>query len=121
PSELRPDRKLIVIQSDANAATTFSPAGPLTREELELVEAPASDLALEALLPLRAVKIAGQWSLSDAAVARLLGLEALSQQDIVCTLDSVKDDLALVIMSGKVAGAVGGVSSDIDLRGKLNF
>jgi len=121
-NQLRAERKLIVVESTmAQPSAVFSPLGPLTREELELVETTASGLALEALLPPRALKIGGQWPLADGAVARLLGLEAVSQHDVACTLDSVKDNLAIVSLAGKVAGAVGGVSSDIELKGKLNF
>jgi hypothetical protein len=120
-TELRPDRRLVAVQSSAKEVVQFSTGGPLTREELDLIEAPASGLALEALLPSGATKIGGQWPLSDTVVARLLGLEAISQQDVTCTLDSVKDNVAIVSLAGKVAGAVGGISSDIELKGKLNF
>ena len=73
----------IVVESSAKSAQLFSPEGPLTREELELVETPASGLALESLLPPRVVKIGSTWQLADNTVARLLGLEAVSKQD--CT------------------------------------
>jgi len=120
-TELRPQRRLIAVQSSVKEAIRFSPSGPITREELDLIEVPASGLALEALLPSGAMKIGGQWPLTDPIVARLLGLEAVSQQDVSCTLDSVKENVAIVSFTGKVAGAVGGVSSDIELKGKLNF
>lgn len=120
-NELRTERRLIAIESNSKSAVLFSPTGPLTREELDLIEAPASGLALEGLLPVSPAKIGGQWPLSDTIVARLLGLEAVNQQDVTCTLDSVKDSIAIVSLSGKIAGAVGGVTSDIDLKGKLNF
>jgi len=120
-TELRPERRLLAVSSNSEQATNFSPNGPLTREELDLLELPGSGLALEALLPATPIKTGGQWTLADATVARLLALEAVSQQDISCTLDSVKDNIAIVSLEGKVAGAVGGVSTDIELRGKLNF
>jgi len=120
-NELRPERRLMVVESNAKGSTLFSPQGPLTREELDLVEAPASGLALEALLPPRAMKIGSNWPLPEPTISRLLGLEAISQQDVVCTLDSVKDNIALVSLAGKISGAIGGVSSDIELKGKLNF
>jgi len=120
-TELRPERRLIAVQSSTKDAVLFSPRGPLTREELDLIEMPASSLALEAILPSGATKIGGQWPLTDTVVSRLLNLEAVSQQDVTCTLDSAKDNVAIVSLSGKVAGAVGGVSSDIELKGKLNF
>lgn len=120
-SDLRKERRLISVESNAREAIFYSPGGPLTREELELVQPPASALAVESLLPLRPAKIGSQWTLSEAAVARLFGLEALSEHEVVCTLDSVKDNVAIISLAGKVAGAVGGVGSDIELKGKLNF
>jgi hypothetical protein len=118
---LRPERRLIAVESGDKAAVLFSPQGPITREELELIELAGSGLALEALLPPRVQKIGSQWPLRDTTVARLLGLEAVSQQDVACTFDSVKEGVAIVSLAGKITGAVGGVSSDIELKGKLNF
>lgn len=119
--ELRPERRLVAVESHSKNAVLFSPNGPLTREELDLIELPGSGLALEGLLPPQAMKIGSQWPLAEATIARLLGLEAVSQQDVSCTLDSVKENVAIVSLAGKVTGAVGGVSSDIELKGKLNF
>jgi hypothetical protein len=120
-NELRPERRIIAVESNAKDSVLFSPQGPLTREELDLIAAPGSGLALEALLPPRATKVGSQWQLGEATASRLLGLEAVSQQDVVCTLDSVKDNIAIISFAGKVSGAVGGVSSDSELKGKLNF
>jgi hypothetical protein len=118
---LRADRTLIAAAANEKQAVLFSPGGPLIREELDLLEVPGSGLALESLLPAAAVKVGGQWTLSEVTVARLLGLDAVSEHDITCTLDSVKDNVAIASLAGKVAGAVEGVSSDIELKGKLNF
>jgi hypothetical protein len=120
-TKLRGDRRVIAVASNATDAVLYSSEGPLTRDELELLQVPASGLALEALLPSATIKTGGTWPLSENAVARLLNLDAVSQQDVACTLDSVKDNVAIVSLAGKVAGAVGGVSSDIELKGKLNF
>jgi hypothetical protein len=118
--ELRDSRRLIVVDAQGQP-TSFSPLGPITREELELVEAPASRVQLESLLPGRRVKCGETWTLADAQIANLLGLDAVSQQDVRLALDSIEDDLAIVSLAGKIAGAIGGVSSDIELKGKLNF
>jgi hypothetical protein len=120
-NSLREDRRLIVLDGDRPLPVLFSPLGPLTREELELIEAPGSSLPLGALLPGRPIKIGSQWELASAAVERLLGLEAVSQQNVVGTLQSVEKEVAIASLEGKVAGAVGGVSSDIELKGKLNY
>jgi len=118
---LRDDRRLIVVESTEKQATTFSPLGPLTREELELIDVPASGLALAALLPLRVVKVDQSWQQPDWAVARLLGLDVVSQHDVTGTLTEVKDNVAVISLQGKVSGAIGGVTSEIELTGKLNF
>ncbi len=118
---LREGRRLIAVEPAGQQAVLFSPAGPLTREELELLQTPGSGLALEALLPPRILKLGGHWQIADDAAGKLLGLDVVNQQNITATLDSAKDGVAVVSLVGKVAGSVGGVSSDIDLKGKLNF
>ena len=118
---IRDERRLIVVEAGEKQATTFSPLGPLLRDEIDLVEVPGSSLSLAALLPDKAVEIGDTWTHPDWAIARLLNLDAVNQQDIVSKLTDVKDQVAIVSLEGKVAGAVGGVSSDIELKGKLNF
>jgi len=122
-NELRPERRLIGVQLGGEGSTFFSPSGPLTREELELVSVPGGGLILDSLLPERAAKIGDKWPLSDTSVARLLDLDSVSQHDVACTLDSVKDkeNVAIISLAGKVTGAIDGVSSDIELKGKLNY
>lgn len=118
---LRNERRLFVIQHKGEDATLFSPIGPLTREELELVDAPGSSTVLAAILPGKKVVIDDTWKLNNQTIARLLGLEAVSDQDIVAKLTKVEDSLAIFSLDGKVTGAVGGVSSEIDLHAKANF
>src|SRR5262245_6930447 len=84
---LRPERRLISVESSTTGASLYCPSGPLTRDELDLLQVPGGELAPESLLAPRAVKIGGQWPLAEATVARLLGLEAISEQDVICTLD----------------------------------
>lgn len=117
---LRPDRRLIV--ADVQEATTlFSPSGPLTREELDLIETPGSSDCLNLLLAGKSVPLGGKWKLPDAAVTRILALEAVGQQDVTASLTKVEDGLAIIDLGGKVSGAVGGVSTEIDLQGKANY
>jgi hypothetical protein len=120
-NELRPDRQLICVQADPKSTTIFSPRGTLTREELDLVTVPGGGLLLDGLLPQRQLKTDENWPLEDGAVVRLLGLEAVSQHDLMGTLSAVKEGVAIISLAGKVTGAIGGVSSDIELKGKLNY
>src|SRR5260370_26084482 len=48
---LRPERRLCVAQRTKDRLMVYSPAGPLTREELELTSEHSATLALPGLLP----------------------------------------------------------------------
>jgi hypothetical protein len=54
---LRPDVALLVADRRAGDLVVFSPQGPLTRSELELVQAAGDPLTLAALLPTRSVRV----------------------------------------------------------------
>lgn len=118
---LREERRLILVQHKGEDAHLFSPVGPLAREELELLDAPGSSTVLAAILPSRKVAIDDTWKLNNQTIARLLGLEAVSEQDIIAKLTKVEDSLAIFSLDGKITGAVGGISSEIDLHAKANF
>ena len=118
---LRNERRLFVIQHKGEDATLFSPIGPLTREELELVDAPGSSTVLAAILPGKMTAIGDEWKLNNQTVARLLGLEAVREQDVVAKFTKVENSLAIFSLDGKITGAVGGVASEIDLNAKANF
>ena len=118
--QLRDDRRLILLER-GQSPTLYSPAGPLTREELDLIDTAASSAHLDRLLPGKAIEVGGTWTISDDAAARLLGLEAIGHQELNAKLEKIEDGLAIIHLAGKVSGAVGGVSSEIDLEGKANY
>jgi hypothetical protein len=117
---LRDERRLIVADY-GESSTLYAPAGPLTREELELIDAPGSSACLDMILPDKPVAIGGTWTLSDAALSRVLALEVIGQQEVSATLTKVEDGVAIIDLSGKVTGAVGGVSTELELQGKANY
>lgn len=118
---LRDERRHIALRRTAGRAALFSPLGPLSREELELVETPASLLAVNRMLPGRSVEVGETWKLTEATVADLLCLEVVHQQDIEWKLAKIEDGIATVTATGKASGAIEGVSSDVELIAKYNF
>src|SRR5688500_13153168 len=79
--QLRDGRRLILLEM-CQSPTSYSPSGPLTREELDLIDTAASSAYFDQLLPGKPVDVGGTWTISDEAAARLLGLEAIGQQEI---------------------------------------
>lgn len=118
---LRADRDLILAEAGGGRATLLSLAGPLTREELDLIDVPGNSLVLDDLLPNRAVEIGDRWQHSDDLMAALLGLDAVGQSNVFSELKEVTDSRAKIEFAGRVFGGVGGVATEIEVKGKYRY
>lgn len=118
---LRDDRRLVAVSATERNVTLFSPTGPLTREELDLIEIPACSLLVERLLPERPVSEGDEWQHSHDLMAGLLNLDAISECDVTSSLKELNDTAAQVELVGTVKGAINGVSSTLDVKGRYKF
>ena len=120
--QLPEEKRLIVVDLPAKGPPTlYAPNAPLTRQELDLIDVPGNTLAFDRLLPSEPVKVGDSWKLDDATLAVLLGLEAVSVTDVKCTLGSVTDEVADIGATGSIAGAVGGVATEIEIKARYKF
>ena len=117
---LRDQRSLIAVDV-ADDATMFSPMGPLSRDELDLLDIHANSLLLDRLLPTGPIAQGDQWEQSQALMKVLLGLDKIAKCDIKSTLSKLTDTQALISISGRVEGAIGGVSTKMDVKAKYRF
>jgi hypothetical protein len=120
-SSLRAERRLVLVNSGKEGIVISSLSGPLTREELELIDMPANSLVIDAILPAEAVQPGGSWDPSAEFIGRLLGLDAVAHSDVKCTLGEIHESNAEIGIAGKLKGAVGGVETEIELDGKGMF
>ncbi len=119
---LDPARRLIVAERREKAASLlYCPTAHLLREELDLIDVPAGSLLVDELLPAEPVAFGDTWKLSDDTLARLLCLDAVSWGDVTSVLGEIKDGIAEIAAAGSVSGAVGGVSTEIELKAKYRF
>jgi hypothetical protein len=118
---LRDDRRLIQVSSSKDGIVISSPSGPLTREELELIDVPANSLVIDTLLPAKEVKPGDSWTPAADSVGRLLGLDAVAHSEVQCKLQDVHETNAEISIAGPLNGAVGGVATEIELDGKGLF
>jgi len=120
---LRDGRRLVAVQINGPSVILFSPQGPLTRDELDLLEMHGTSVSLLGyrLLPDEPVAIGDSWKHSAELMAALLDLDAVSQTDVASVLREASDGMAEIEMSGRVEGAVGGVSTQIELKAKYHF
>jgi hypothetical protein len=119
--QLRDDRKLITAVAGKESAYLSSTSGPLTRDELELIDIPASTLVLDQLLPQADIEIGHKWKPSTDTLARFLCLDAVGHSEVEATLADVKNNIAEITLDGTLGGAIDGVATDIQLKAKMLF
>jgi hypothetical protein len=120
-SALRPEEALLVVERRREGILAFSPGGPLTRPELELVQGPCDPLALATLLPEKPVAVGDHWPVGDEAARSLSGYDALAVNALRATLESLDDASARIALKGEVRGAVLGGEGVITCSGTLTF
>jgi len=118
---LRPAVALLVAESQAEGVVVFSPGGPLTRSELELVQGPADPLTWTGLLPARPVGVGDHWAVADPAARSLSSYDTLTRNSLEATLDSVDGDTARVRLRGEVRGSVLGGEGTMACDGSYSF
>ncbi len=116
---LRDERRLIVAKN-SDRLRYRAPQGPIRRTELDLLRAQGDSLALAELLPTEAVAIGDTWTPTAGSWAKVMALDSVTQTDVEFTLSERESALAVIEFSGVLDGAVGGVATEIRLRGKMN-
>ncbi len=116
------EHRLMLAEDSSTGFVISSPAGPLTREELDLVDIPGNTLYLDCLLPsedtAKDVKIGDSWAPADKSLARLLGIDIVSRNELKCSVRDADDKGETISISGTVAGAVMGVATEMQLDGE---
>jgi hypothetical protein len=120
-SQLSADRRLLLARGRNDGILFYSPLGPLTAADLELLRAPGDTLCLVALLPPKPVALGETWSPPVWVGQMVTDTEAASKSELTCTLESVADNLAKVTVRGTVAGATAGSSGKVELHGWYTF
>ena len=120
-STLRSDRNLILAEAKEDRTTLASPQGPLTREELELIDILANSLLVERLLPDKPVKIGEVWKPSDKLLASFFDLDDIGQNDIEISLKEVTDKRALFVINGRLSGVQWGTAAEIEVKANFRF
>lgn len=101
---IRDDRRLIVAQRMRDQFLAYSPAGPMTRDEMEVVSQHFDTLSLPGLLPQRSCAVGDSWKVGNEVVQALAQFEALISNEITAKLERVADGFAEVAIGGKATG-----------------
>jgi hypothetical protein len=118
---LRPDRRVQVAQRLKDETITYSPAGPLTREEAELTGDHLDVLMLGGLLPAEPVSLGAAWDVPVPTAQALAGLEGVIEHNLRGKLEKVEGDRATVRVAGTVSGIDSGAEVKTTVEGTLVF
>jgi hypothetical protein len=119
--ELAADRRLIVAQRGAEGTLHYSPDGPLTRDELDLVAEHFDTLCLPGLLPNKAVRPGDTWKVGgDAAQAACL-FHGLLKNELTGKLIGVKDGTAEFAVDGTAEGIEHGATVRVAVAARGRF
>ncbi len=118
---LRNDRQLIVAQRSNDQPLIYSPTGPLTRSELELVGDHFDTLTLAGLLPGKGVAIGDTWKVHNITAQALCHFDGLTEQDLTARLEQVKDQVAHVSVSGSANGIEMGARVKLKISAAYRF
>ena len=124
-STLRPEVRRLVLMRKDNVEVPFSPDGPLTWGELDLIRTDVFTPALLSILPKRAVAVGDTWPIEKDAIRELTDLETIDEGTVECTFDRLTTiggrSLAHLRFRGKVRGVNEDGPNRQSLEGSVYF
>jgi len=116
------DRRLVVARRTPAGVFAYCPAGPVSRDELDLVAEHFDPHSLPGLLPGKAVNVGDAWGVSDAAAQAAGLLDTLTRNTLQGKLLSVENGTAAFAVSGTIEGVESGatVSLAVDATGSFD-
>lgn len=98
------DRRVVVAHRNPDGLFGYCPAGPVTRDELDLVTEHFDPHCLPGLLPGKAVAVGESWPVADAAAQAAGLLDGLTKNTLRGTLSGAADGKATVAIAGTIEG-----------------
>src|SRR5579871_4470861 len=121
--KLRAERRLFVAQRYKDQGLIYSPAGALTREELDLTAGQFDSSAVTGVLPGKDVAVGETWKVPANVVQALCNFEGLTEHTLTGKLEAVTGDMAKFSLRGTATGIdLGAIAKlKIDAQGKFDL
>jgi hypothetical protein len=119
-STLRPAVRRLVILRENHREVPFSPDGPLTPGEIDLVRTDVFTPALAGLLPAQPVAPGAKWPASAAAVEELTDMDRIDSGGLECRLEETFSLSGRRVARVRFRGTVKGVNEDGPNRQELD-
>jgi len=117
--QLDKDLSQVVARYQESDLQLYSPSGPLSPAEIDLLKMPCNTLAIHELLPTKPVQLQEKWSVSAASLQRLLSLEAVHKSEFHASVKSHQGSKVDIEFQGDLAATASSVPTTIHLEGNL--
>lgn len=118
---LSAERRLIVAKRNARGTLHYSPTGPLSREELDLVAEHFDTLCLPALLSGQELNPGQSWAIRPEAAEHACLFDGLIKNELVGKLVEVTNGVAVFTIEGKAEGIEYGAHAKLTIAAKGKF
>ena len=119
--ELPASTKLITAEIRDNQGSFNGSEKPLTRQQLDTINAPGNTLALGRLLPNRRLAEGDSWDHSASAIGPLLGLDYVAVCEVTSVVTGETHGQVQIRLAGTVHGTIDGAPTEMQLRGAYLF
>ena len=114
-------RKLVLAARTAEGPFCFCPAGPVTREELDLVSEHFDPHCLAGLLPGKVVGVGDTWAVGNVAAQTACLFDGLIKNALTGKLTDVKDGIATFTITGTTEGIEKGAKIGLTINATGKF
>ena len=118
---LRDSVRQTVVRRELLPETIYAVDDYFDHQELELLQVPASSMAVDELLPTTTVMVGSKYTIDREAARSLLNLSSVETSSVEGELVELTEADAKIRLSGSVTGSVDGVPTNIRVVGKLTF
>jgi hypothetical protein len=119
--KLADDMRTIIIEQGQQRPMAYCPDGPLSREQLDLVDVVGDSICINRLLPKQPVAEGESWANDATVMGPLLTFDTVAVCEVQCILDEFNDNYAKVRLSGDVHGTADGAATQQEVRGVFLF
>jgi hypothetical protein len=114
--KLADDCRSIILESAVERPILYCPAGPLSREQLDLIDVVGQSYFIDRLLPGTSVSKDSSWSHDASVMGPLLTLDNVAVCEVKSTLDGFNANFAKARLAGTMHGSVDGAATELEVR-----
>ncbi len=115
--KLADDKRTIIVEQGQQRPVAYCPDGPLSREQLDLIDVVGNSASVDRLLPTQPVAEGDSWANDASVMSALLTFDTVAVCEVQSILDEFNENFAKIRLSGDVHGTADGAATQQEVRG----